>query len=82
MTRLLAELVVVAGQCRPAPYRLGSLVPDSCPGRAVNSTTQEGAIAVPGEEVSFRSDGCTIGGTFTKAADPVPADYSNGRRGQ
>jgi hypothetical protein len=54
----------------------------SCPGRAVNSTTQEGAIAVPGEEVSFRSDGCTIAGAFAKAADTVAADYSNRRRGQ
>jgi hypothetical protein len=48
----------------------------------VNSTTQEGAIAVPGEEVSFRSDGCTIAGAFAKAADTVAADYSNRRRGQ
>jgi hypothetical protein len=37
----------------------------------VNSTTQEAAARVPGEEVTFYSGGCAIAGTFTEAADPV-----------
>jgi len=39
----------------------------------VNSTTQEAATRVPGEEVTFYSGGCAIAGTFTEAADAVAA---------